>query len=112
MTADAAGEALVPHWLTAGERAELDQAVPAALWGTALHPVAAIHLGDVVTELQVAAARELVWPDPIERVRRATGWGADVVPVRLSAPELDSVLAVAQLSATTRAALSGHGSVR
>jgi hypothetical protein len=98
---------LVPHWLTAVDRAEVQRAVQAALDLPPLHPVAAIHLGDVLTELLVAAARELVWPASILRVRQATGWGADVVPVRLSAAELNSVLSLPGLSPIARTALTG-----
>jgi hypothetical protein len=98
---------LVPHWLTAVDRAAVQRAVQDALESPALHPVAAIHLGDVLIELHVAAARELVWPAPILRVRRATGWGADVVPVRLSAAELAGVLSLTELSPVARAALTG-----
>ena len=53
-----------------------------------MHPVAAIHLEDVLTELHVAAARDAVWPASAARVRLATGWDEDVLPVRLSAAEL------------------------
>jgi hypothetical protein len=98
---------LVPHWLTAVDRADVQRAVRTALDVSALHPVVAIHLGDVLTELHVAAARELVWPAPILRVRQATGWGADVCPVRLSAAELAGVLSLAGLSPSARAALTG-----
>ena len=99
---------LVPHWLSAGDRAELQRAVQAALQGgDPVHPVAAIHLAEVLTELHVAAAREVVWPAPTARVRRATGWGADVVPVRLSAVELASVLSLPGLAHVAREALTG-----
>ncbi|MEU2348210.1 hypothetical protein [Modestobacter sp. NPDC049651] len=98
---------LVPHWLSGPDRAEVERAVQAALDGAPVHPVAAIHLGDVLTELHVAAAREVVWPAPVARVRRATGWGADVVPVRLSAVELASVLSLADLAPQARTALTG-----
>ena len=97
---------LVPHWLSAVDRAEVLRAVQAALDAPSVHPVLAIHLGDVLTELHVAAARELVWPAPIVRVRRATGWADDVVPVRLSAPELASVLSLSGLGPITRTALT------
>ena len=97
---------LVPHWLDAVDRAEVQRAVQAALDAPQLHPVLAIHLGDVLTELHVAAARELVWPSPVLRVRRATGWAEDVVPVRLSAAELAGVLSLPGLGRTTRAALT------
>jgi hypothetical protein len=98
---------LVPHWLTAPDRVEVERAVTEALEVGPVHPVAAIHLGDVLTELHVATAREVVWPAPVARVRRATGWGADVVPVRLSALELASVLSLSGLAPVTRAALTG-----
>ncbi|SDX88094.1 hypothetical protein SAMN05661080_01572 [Modestobacter sp. DSM 44400] len=101
---------LVPHWLAAVDRADVQRAVQAALDAPGLHPVVAIHLGDVLTELHVAAARELVWPAPILRVRQATGWGTDVVPVRLSAAELAGVLSLAELSPVARAALTGRRS--
>jgi hypothetical protein len=104
---DPAHSVLVPHWLTAADRAEVQRTVVAALDGQALHPVAAIHLDDVLTELHVAAAREVVWPAPTARVRRATGWGEDVVPVRLSAVELASVLSLTDLPPVVRTALTG-----
>jgi hypothetical protein len=96
----------VPHWLSAVDRAELARAVQVALDGAPLHPVVAVHLAEVLTELHVAAAREVVWPAPITRVRRATGWADDVVPVRLSAVELAGVLSLPGLGAVTREALT------
>jgi hypothetical protein len=104
---DPAGAVLVPHWLSAVDRREVERAVQAALDGGPLHPVVAVHLAEVLTELHVAAAREVVWPAPITRVRRATGWGEDVVPVRLSAVELASVLSLPGLASVAREALSG-----
>ncbi|GAB3356625.1 hypothetical protein [Modestobacter lapidis] len=97
---------LVPHWLGAVDRAEMQRTVQTALGTPLLHPVLAIHLGDVLTELHVAAARELVWPAPIVRVRQATGWAEDVVPVRLSAAELASVLSLPGLGPVARSALT------
>jgi hypothetical protein len=101
----------VPHWLNAVDRAEVARAVQVALDGDALdgdalHPVVAVHLAEVLTELHVAAAREVVWPAPITRVRRATGWADDVVPVRLSAVELAGVLSLPGLATLTREALT------
>lgn len=98
-------DVLVPHWLTAAERAELRAVVRRVLDGPDVHPVAAIHLSDVVTELHVATARDAMWPGSAARVRRVTGWGADVLPVRLSARELASVLALPGLAPRLRAAL-------
>jgi hypothetical protein len=104
---DPAHAVLVPHWLSAVDRQELERAVTDALAGGPVHPVAAVHLAEVLTELHVAAAREVVWPAPTARVRRATGWGADVVPVRLSAVELASVLSLPGLAPVAREALTG-----
>ncbi|NEK57848.1 hypothetical protein GCU56_08185 [Geodermatophilus sabuli] len=87
-------DVLVPHWLAETDRALLAHVVRAALEDPDLHPVAAVHLADVLTELHVAAARDAVWPASAARVRRVTGWSADVLPVRLSARELASVLAL------------------
>lgn len=104
---DPATAVLVPHWLSSPDRLELERAVHSALDSGPVHPVAAIHLGDVLTELHVAAAREVVWPAPVSRVRQATGWGEDVVPVRLSAVELASVLSLPGLATVARDALTG-----
>jgi hypothetical protein len=103
---DPAQAVLVPHWLSADDRRELERAIRVELAGP-MHPVAAVHLAEVLTELHVAAAREVVWPAPAARVRRATGWAADVVPVRLSAVELASVLTLADLGPVAREALTG-----
>ncbi len=97
---------LVPYWLAAPERDALGAAVRSALAG-AVHPVAAIHLEDVLTELHVAAARDTLWPASAARVRSATGWADDVLPVRLSAAERGSVLAVPGLPDAVRGALAG-----
>ncbi|MCW2695365.1 MAG: uncharacterized protein JWR62_450 [Modestobacter sp.] len=97
---------LVPHWLSAADRSEVQCAVQAALDAAPVHPVLAIHLGDVLTELHVASARELVWPAPILRVRQATGWAEDVVPVRLSAAELAGLLSLPGLGPVARRALT------
>ncbi|MGY1649658.1 hypothetical protein [Geodermatophilus sp. SYSU D01119] len=99
---------LLPHWLSAADREELADVVRAELGAGVLHPVAAVHLADVLTELHVAAARDAVWPAPAARVRRVTGWADDVLPVRLSAAELDSVLALGTLPAPLRTALAGR----
>ncbi len=90
-------ELLVPHWLAGVQRTQLATAVRSALSSRPVHPVAVIHLQDVLTELHVAAARDAVWPAPAARVRLAAGWEADVLPVRLSADELAGVLALASL---------------
>jgi hypothetical protein len=102
---DAGTEVLVPHWLTAEDREQLADTVREALAACLVHPVAAIHLEDVLTELHVAAARDVVWPASAARVRLATGWKADVLPVRLSAAELAGVLALPTLPEALRATL-------
>ncbi len=99
-------EVLVPHWLTSSHRTQLATTVRAALTGRLVHPVAAIHLEDVLTELHVAAARDAVWPASSARVRLAAGWEADVLPVRLSAGELAGVLALPALPQDLRALLA------
>ena len=101
-------DVLVPYWLAGTQRAQLATAVGQALSSGPAHPVAVIHLEDVLTELHVAAARDAVWPASAARVRLATGWDDDVLPVRLSATELASVLALPDLPATVRNVLSGN----
>jgi hypothetical protein len=100
-------QVLVPHWLSGAHRDELAEVVRDALASRRVHPVAAIHLQDVLTELHVAAAREAVWPASSARVRMATGWGEDVLPVRLSAAELAGVLSLAGLPDALRRLLGG-----
>ena len=101
-------EILVPHGLRAADRDELAEVVREALDGRLVHPLAAFHLEDVLTELHVAAARDAVWPASAARVRLATGLAQDVLPVRLSAAELASVLELPTLPTTLRALL-GRG---
>ncbi len=105
---DARPDVLVPYWLSAAERVALGTAVRTAL-DRLVHPVAAFHLQDVLTELHVAAARDAVWPATAARVRSATGWPADVLPVRLSAAERSSVLDLPALPASVRDSLTGAG---
>ena len=104
---EAGGEVLVPHWLSGPQRTRLADVVRAALVGSRVHPVAVLHLEDVLTELHVAAARDAVWPGPAARVRRATGWDDDVLPVRLSAAEVASLLALGALPDGLSAVLGG-----
>jgi len=101
-------QVLVPHWLTSEDRAELAAFVRQALETLPVHPVAAVHLADVLTELHVAAARDAVWPATSARVRLATGWDADVLPVRLSATELAGILALPGLPEGLRTVLLGN----
>jgi hypothetical protein len=106
-----AAQMLVPHWLEGDDRELLARVVRAALAGGSVHPVAGIHLEDVLTELHVAAARDLVWPASAARVRLATGWDDDVLPVRLSAAELAGLLSLPTLPSGLRDRLIG-GSTR
>lgn len=107
LSGDPGSQVLVPHWLPGARRTELAGAVRAALTARLVHPVAVLHLEDVLTELHVAAARDAVWPASAARVRRATGWDEDVLPVRLSAAELASVLSLPELPEPVRALLGG-----
>ena len=99
---------LLPHWLAEADRVSLAAVVRDGLTAPRVHPVTAVHLADVLTELHVAAARDAVWPAPAARVRRVTGWADDVLPVRLSAEELDSVLGLAALPTPLHATLAGR----
>jgi hypothetical protein len=103
-----APDVLVPHWLAAADRTLLAVVVGRALEDPGLHPVAAVHLADVLTELHVAAARDAVWPASSARVRQVTGWDADVLPVRLSAVERASVLGLPELPDEVHRALHGE----
>ena len=113
MSAMSAGEpgpeVLVAHWLTGAHREQLATVVRDALAACLVHPVTALHLEDVLTELHVAAARDAVWPASAARVRLATGWAADVLPVRLSAAELAGVLALPTLPDALRTTLDSGG---
>ena len=93
-------QTMVPHWLDAAARERLAGTVRVALDEPSVHPVATIHLQDVLTELHVAAAREALWPASTARVRLATGWDDDVLPVRLSRDELAAVLALPRVPAS------------
>ena len=99
---------LLPHWLSEADRECLAGLVRDGLTAPGLHPVAAVHLADVLTELHVAAARDAVWPASAARVRLATGWDSDVLPVRLSAAELESVLGISDLPDALRVLLTGE----
>ena len=108
-TGEAGSGVLVPHWLGAPQRLELAAAVRAALGSPA------VQLGQDVLEVDdgdrvhVAAARDAVWPASAARVRLATGWDADVLPVRLSLAEVTAVLSLCVLPDALRARLAGDG---
>lgn len=98
---------LVPHWLSAVDRAALATVLAEALDRPGLPALTAAHLEDVLTELHVARARDAVWPTSAARVRLATGWDADTLPVRLSAMELACTLSLPELPAALRESLTG-----
>ncbi len=98
---------LVPHWLSAADRDDLTAALESALTRPDLPAMTAERLLDVLTELHVARARDVVWPSSAARVRLVTGWDADTLPVRLSAMELACTLSLPELPATVRASLTG-----
>lgn len=106
-TCGGGSQTLTPYWLGAADRELLAEVVGSALRSVPVHPVAAIHLADVATELHVATARDAVWPASAARVRRATGWDDDVLPVRLSSAERASLLALHALPDGLRGQLSG-----
>lgn len=96
-----------PYWLSTNDRAALADAINAALAAPGLHPVPACHLHDVAAELRVAAARDHLWPEKADLVRRATGVSADVLPIRMSDDEVAAVLDAGDLAPSVRAALTG-----
>ncbi|NEK87575.1 hypothetical protein GCU60_17695 [Blastococcus saxobsidens] len=102
---DAGAQTMIPHWLDATARERLAGTVRAALDEPSVHPVTTIHLHDVLTELHVATAREAIWPASTARVRLATGWDEDVLPVRLSSDELSAVLSLPGLPESVRVLL-------
>lgn len=102
---------LVPHWLSAADRDGLAAALESALTREDLPASTADRLLDVLTELHVARARDVVWPTSAARVRLVTGWDPDTLPVRLSAMELACTLSLPELPAPVRAALTGGRSV-
>src|SRR3954465_9073628 len=104
---DPGSEVLVPHWLTGAHRVQLATAVRRALTTRQVHPVAAIGLEDVLTELHVAAARDAVWPASTARVRLVTGWGTEARPGRPGAADGTSLLALPTVPAGLRARFAG-----
>jgi hypothetical protein len=104
---DPGPQILFPQWLAQSDREQLATVVRSALADGQVHPVGVLHLEDVLTELHVAAARDAVWPASAARVRLATGWGEDVLPVRLSTAELASLLSLPTLPDPLRGQLIG-----
>ncbi len=102
---------LVPHWLSAADRDALATSLEAALTRADLPAGTADRLVDVLTELHVARARDVVWPSSTARVRLVTGWDPDTLPVRLSAMELACTLSLPELTPPVRAALTGGRSL-
>lgn len=102
---------LVPHWLSAADRDALATSLEEALTRADLPATTADRLVDVLTELHVARARDVVWPSSTARVRLVTGWDPDTLPVRLSAMELACTLSLPELTPPVRAALTGGRSL-
>jgi hypothetical protein len=96
-----------PIWLDTAARATLRASTADALTVLGLPPVTECHLRDVLTELDVVRARDQVWPSANARVRRVTGYAADVLPIRLSEDELIAILTTADLDTDVTTALTG-----
>ena len=94
----------LPCWLNEADRDTIATAIDDALT-LDLHPVVECYLRDVRTELRVAAARDQVWPDQADVVRKASGYTADVLPIRMSEDEMAAVLSLTNLSPAARVAL-------
>ena len=80
-------ETALPVWLGLGHRTALALACTEAVAGPAAGTDDLARLLDVLTELDVAGARDKGWPASASAVRRAAGWTDDVIAVRMSALE-------------------------
>jgi hypothetical protein len=84
-----------PVWLTSQQRSLLLAAVTDAISNPQVGASLWRHLVAVASELQVADARDRVWPTNNALFRRASGYPADAVPVWITAEETAAVLATA-----------------
>lgn len=96
-----------PHWLGMDDRRALAETIVDLARNTAVFPSVRRHLDAVLTELGVVEARDQVWPAKSEIVRRAHGYSADVLPIRMSSAERETVLAIPTLPAALRKRLTG-----
>lgn len=86
-----------PFWLCEDERRTLRDTISAFSLTTTLFPRTRQDLDAVLTELGVAEAREQVWPDKSNIVRRTRGYTSDTLPIRMSEDELRAVLSIPSL---------------
>lgn len=96
-----------PHWLGRDDRRVLAETIVDLSRATTLFPSLRTNLDAVLIELGVVEARDQVWPDKSEIVRRAHGYSADVLPIRMSSEERDAVLAIPTLPRELRQRLTG-----
>lgn len=97
----------VPYWFTLDHRAALADAIVNLTATTTVFPTVREHLDAVLTELGVVEARDQIWPATAAVVRRATGYGPEVLPIRMSDDEVNAVLTLPLLPRSVRAALTG-----
>lgn len=96
-----------PRWLGPQQRAQL-----AAVIRRYLHsppppaPPTASVLEAVLTELEVASARDHMWPHRTLIARIAAGHPNETVPIRISDSELTAVLSIPDLPGELRDALT------
>lgn len=82
----------IPHWLTLAQRTELSETIASVLRQTVVLPTTRHTFEEVLTELGVAQARDVVWPEKTQQVRAAAHLADDVLPIRMSHHELSVVL--------------------
>lgn len=94
---DPVSEIRIPYWLTKDDRAILAESIVDLIHSTTVFPTMRDHLDAVLTELGVAEARDQVWPTKTNIVRRAYGYSADVLPIRMSETERQMILSIPTL---------------
>jgi hypothetical protein len=96
------------YWLNKEHRNALAESIIDLFTNTTPFPAVRARLDAVLTELGVAEARDQLWSDKTEIVRRAQGLASDVLPIRMSDEELDAVLALPTLPTALHARLAGY----
>ena len=86
-----------PHWLAKHDRTLIAEAIVDLCQTTTVFPAVRARLDAVLTELGVAEARDQMWPQKAEIVRRSQGYASDVLPIRMSDDELTAVLSLPAL---------------